>query len=369
LNFLVLKASSLREAALAGRNVVVDRSLYEDREVMARSWAEKFWDERSLTTYEDCADMLFSGLPVADAVVFCQCSGAECAQRRRTRAGAYQELYDPAWVARLDELYTEWLRRFDAAPLLALDTETYDVRDPTVVGEVVADLQTYFSRPPPDQTVLFGFDGDPPAEPLVEAKERPRLRLLRRLNNVAPRQPVEFGTSSVVGLLGRPVSHPSLYLAAPFTTAAVAPVANVDALLPDDDRAHGVIPAAYRSALEDIAAVLERAGIQVVLPHRDVNAWGTRSLTPERVAQACLELVRGCDGFVGILGESFGAHAEAGMALALGKPCTVVEVAALGHTFIGGGLGHLAGARRVAAETLLDVPAALERTGIETLIR
>ncbi len=78
LNFLVLKASSLREAALAGRNIIVDRSLYEDREVMARSWAEQFWDKRSIATYEDCASMLFAGLPVADAVIYCRCSDDVC---------------------------------------------------------------------------------------------------------------------------------------------------------------------------------------------------------------------------------------------------------------------------------------------------
>ena len=334
---------------------------------MARSWAARYWDERSLATYEECATMLFAGLPVADAVIYCQCSGATCDQRRSTRPRSYQALYDPAWVAQLNELYSEWLRQFDVAPLLALNTETHDVRDPIVVGGVLADLQAYFALPPPDQTILFGFDGAPTAEPLIEAKEQPQLNLLRRLNNVAPRHGVEFRAESTPAHSGRRISHPAVYLAAPFTAMAIEPATTAATLLPTDD--HGVIPTAYRSALEAVAAAIEQEGIQVVLPHRDVNSWGTRALTPEQVAQSCLEFVRSCDGFVGLLGKSFGAHAEAGMALAQGKPCTIVEVAELGQTFVGSGLGHVAGVQRVSTKTLRDVPAALQRAGIETLVQ
>ncbi len=250
-------------------------------------------------------------------------------------------------------------------PLLALDTEAHDVRDPAVITNIVVDLQTYFSPPPQDQTVLFGFDGAPPTSPLIETKERPRLRFLQRLNSVEPRQPVEFRASSAAGFLERPLSRPAVYLAAPFTAVAVPPAEPAETFPPGDDRSHGVIPHRYRSELEAIAAVFEHESVQVVLPHRDVNSWGARLLTPEQVAQGCLELVRDCDAFVGILGESFGAHTEAGMALASGKPCTIVEVTTLGHTFVGGGLGLIPGARSITAQTLHDVPAALQQAGIE----
>lgn len=326
LNFLVMKASALRAAWTSGRNVVVDRSVYEDREVMAQSWSERYWDSDAQQTYSRCAALLLAELPVPDAVIYCDCSHATCEARRLARPRRYQTLYDPTWVARLDELYSRWLTDFDACPLLQLDTDGHDIRDARIVDDVVRDLETYFAPAPSEQSVLFDYAGHPPAMPLFDTAHRPpALRILRPMNDVVPRHP-----GRVVAPRQRPgvaVAHPSVYVAAPFTSAAVLPQQPLtDLQLDVGGHPHGVLPGDYRLALERIGDVFERDGIQAIIPHRDVNAWGARSLGPRDVILACLDYVRDCDGFIGLLGTSFGAHVEMGMAVALSKPCIAVDV-------------------------------------------
>lgn len=370
LNFVVLKASALRDALVSGRDVIVDRTYYEDRDVMARSWSEKYWDEHAKQTYVDCAGLLLDGLPAPDAIVFCRCAPEVCEQRRLARPRRYESHYDPEWVTRLNELYEQWVAGFKSCPLLEVDTERHDVRRPVVVASIIEDLATYFAPPDDEQGILFNPDGIPLTAPYFDAPAEPaKLHVLRELNRVPPRSPVAF-RSEKVPLLAPTIRHPSVYLAAPFTTRTVAPDQLADELrLATGDQLHGVIPQDYRNLLERVARVFEQDGIQVILPHRDLNAWGETSLTPREVAQACLDCIRVCDGFVGLLGQSFGAHVEAGMAIALGKTSILVEVAELGETFMGRGLMQRDGAVELRVEKLADVPGALISTNAIDSVR
>jgi deoxyadenosine/deoxycytidine kinase len=370
LNFLVLKASGLRAAAVAHQNIVVDRTIYEDRDIMARSWAERYWDDASWRTYDECADLLVSDLPVPDAVIFCRCDLPQCEERRRARPRSYQARYDSQWVERLDELYDEWLEHFQECPLLQVDTERHDLRNLSVVADIVADIADYFAPARPDQAPLFDLYGAPMAQALFEPGRQPSpLRILTRLNDLGPVRSVDFPleskhTSSVS------IAHPAVYIAAPFTSVAAAPepLAN-DLRLPVGEGPHGIIPKGYRALLQQVAEVFEQDGIQAVLPHRDVNVWGNRTLTARDVAASCLESIRRCDAFVGLLGQSFGVHAEAGMALALTKKCVLVEVAELGDTFIGRGLARGQGVTHLAVDKIADVPAALIAANVTAIVR
>jgi deoxyadenosine/deoxycytidine kinase len=336
LNFLVLKASGMREGMLIGRDLVIDRSIFEDRDVMARSWGDRYWDDSARRTYAECAANLCLDLPQPDAIVYCRCSDGECDRRRGERPRSYQRLYDPSWVVELNARYDEWVETFDACPLLELDTEANDVRDPRVVAAVIADLRSNLGSEPPDQALLFDPSGNLRPPPLFETDERPELRVLRPLNDVRTPHPSRYGD---LGRDGGASAHldgrPAVYLAAPFTAAAIEPpILDEDLRLPVSIADHGVLPAAYREILEAAVRVLERAGVNVILPHRDVNAWGERVLSPADVASECLGLAAACDGFIGLLGDSF----------------------------IGRGLAGLDGVERVRVARLSELPDAIERS-------
>lgn len=355
LNFLILKASGLRSAEQRRVPVVTDRSLYEDRDVLARSWSERYWDPPTQKTYADCAGLLTDPSLTPDVVVLCECRSEERASRRAARDTQSPVTYDTDWLRRIDELYETWRANFVAAPLLSLDTEVNDVRDPRVVRDVVRDLQRFLiGDPRSDQTVLFDVTGEASQDPLFELRdaEDAPMRALQFVNDV---QPGAQNLSLNVPPARRfSVGSPSAYVAAPFTSRAIVaePLAP-DLRLPVAGQTHGTLPATYRRSLEGVARAVESKGFQAVLPHRDVNAWGQRSLTASQVASECIDLVRRCDVFVALLGESFGAHAEAGAAVALGKPCFFVEVAELGSTFIGHGFST-AGSPAISVSTVAE---------------
>lgn len=349
---------------MAREDVVIDRSIYEDRDIMARSW-ERFWDARARRTYEDCAKSLSGDLPAPDVIVLCRCSREESDRRLLTRNREKKHpSYDPEWLSRLEVLYADWVREFIECPLLELDTERFDVRDAAVVEAVLQDIEVFLAPRPADQTLLFDLTGDPQPEPLFELDAPPALQVLRPLNGQS-----ETGVDLRPLGLQRPlpgsVSYPAVYVAAPFSAFADEPEPLSQELrLPVDLREHGTLPSLYRSLLEKTSAALKRKGFHPFLPHRDLNAWGNRSLSPVEAVGECLRAVLMCDGFLAVPGTSFGVHTEAGVALAAGKPMVFVEVEELETSFFGQGLMQAQDASRLRVSSLEDLPKIIEQSDI-----
>ena len=100
------------------------------------------------------------------------------------------------------------------------------------------------------------------------------------------------------------------YLAAPFSGQDTAqPGLGSQSFLFEIPLGHGVIPrAGFRNVLLGLERALSSLGISVLLPHRDVNEWGRKHLTPDEAMRQCTDHVSASDLFVGILGNSCGAH-------------------------------------------------------------
>lgn len=129
--------------------------------------------------------------------------------------------------------------------------------------------------------------------------------------------------------------RPCAYIAAPFTLMSTVPETSK---VP-----HGIIPdGQYKSSLLQIEKALTGYGLDTFLPHRDVNQWGRRIMSPESVATLCTEQVAACDLFVGILGSSCGAHYELGLAIGMRKPTIILHCDEIPDSFVAQGIDVLA---------------------------
>jgi nucleoside 2-deoxyribosyltransferase len=145
-------------------------------------------------------------------------------------------------------------------------------------------------------------------------------------------------------LAASPLVAPVAYLAAPFSGRDTAQSnGSPQTELFEIEPGHGIIPrAGFRNDLLGIERALLKLGLSVLLPHRDVNEWGRKQLTPEEAMRECTHHVSSCDLFVGLLGNSCGAHYEFGIALAAGKPCILINTDEFSSSFLADGISVLA---------------------------
>jgi deoxyadenosine/deoxycytidine kinase len=314
-HFLALKAATLRAALEKSPRVIIDRSPYEDAEVFARYFFQSgMMSRRSYKTYEQVYRDLMRDLPDPALFVYCRCSIDELKRRVSGRGRPYEELYPSGHLDALESLYQAWLnnamKRFPGR-ILTVDAEAIDFRnDHAAVAEIGSEIIEALESP----QMPLAFDGH-------AAVGSPRIaRLLRPATQLGTR---DF-----------PQRRMKIYVAAPFTGKASEVVphqsennesygnlfGNVS-----DRPLHGAIrDSGYRSFLERVEQTIRACGFDTFLPHRDLNRWGERVLTPEKVASECTKHVFSSDALVALPQVSLGSHYELGIAVGYGLPVIVL---------------------------------------------
>ncbi len=364
-SFLVHKATQTLALMRRDRDVLMDRTLAEDIEVFARGFADRGdFDERAYVTYDALARYFLDEIGPPDVVILCECPFDIAQERRGERGRAIDKLYPPGHVEGIWKSTADWAAEYSDSPLLAIDTSVHDIR-PGHPGltNVINDLTLFldqqsqpdnqmslFSAPSRQAGALSALTIRTPAVPLPFQRSRSPLR--------------EVGISTE-GVL------PNAYIAAPFSGITTAREKAPGAALFELTQPHGVIPKGpYRTMLNDVARKLRAMGFAPILPHRDVNKWGMRTLEPPDVVRMCTEHVRRSSFFVGLLGESHGSHYEFGIALGMGRPAVIIACAELRSSFIASGVGSssLANVLRMDCKTIGDIPALLDTDAFRAFV-
>ena len=350
--FLANKALQVRTALSAGVGVVLDRTLDEDAFVFAEYFRRNGQiDDRSFETYTALANYLFETLPSPDLVVLCDCSVETAKQRSNSRAGSAYQMYPEGYFDYIARLHDEWRRTYDRSDLYSVDTEAVDTRTKKTLEEISRTITDVLARRGYAETQIDLF-----AQPAtVSVPPIGNLRLLRLARDRPDTRPAPRAIVPDV----RVTRFPSAYLAAPFTAFAQTHAAGADRL--DLDLPHGMLgDGPYRQFLLAIERALKKYGINTIIPHRDINAWGNRILPPEEVLRLCSEYVYETDMFVGVLGNSHGSHYEFGLAVSRERPCLLIRTAALPESFIASGItNQFQHCHVLSINALTDVEAAV----------
>ncbi|WP_423247715.1 deoxynucleoside kinase [Streptomyces achmelvichensis] len=350
LSFLSHKVRAVSQAIRRRESFILDRSVYEEIEVFGRYWASQgHMNDRAWSTYFGLAQLLLTDIPRPAAIINCAAPWQVCADRIGKRPRPYQQLYAPDHLRRLQDLHQNWLANFGQAPVLEIDTVAFDMRDSRnaqLIAEQVLALTASARSPYLGQAPLPWHD---------DAIDDQSPKNVLKISNSSPRN----------------TGNPRVYIAASFSKQELPASATSDPnTIVHVHSNTGVLPSSYRRRLQSIARSFSKIGYEPILPHRDVNSWGRRTLTPQQVADRCLQLVVECDLFFGILGESYGSHAEAATALALKKPSILVALQDCPETFFGKGMRLSKSAASVTVPGLSHIPKLIESSNFkETLTR
>ena len=107
-----------------GQSVVQDRSVYEDAEVFARNlYLQGHLSERDWQTYYDLFRTLTMLLQPPNLVVYLKASVPALLARIAQRGRDYEQGMAPAYLARLNDLYEQWIAGFTLCPILVVETD------------------------------------------------------------------------------------------------------------------------------------------------------------------------------------------------------------------------------------------------------
>jgi len=141
--FLTQRLRIHRQLLSQPGSVIQDRSVYEDAEIFARNLhLQKAISERDYLTYRELYRVLVDFLPPPDLVIYLRASVDTLQHRIASRDRAYERSIAPGYLARLNDLYEDWIDNFDLSPVLSLPADDLDyVAKPNHLNLVVRKVQ------------------------------------------------------------------------------------------------------------------------------------------------------------------------------------------------------------------------------------
>ena len=125
--FLGRRLRDLRRLMDDPRNVVQDRSVYEDAEIFARNlYRQGCINERDWQSYHELYSALTELLPPPDLIVYLQASVPTLLNRIALRGREYEKKIAPEYLAQLNTLYEEWISSFRVCPVLIVPADRLD---------------------------------------------------------------------------------------------------------------------------------------------------------------------------------------------------------------------------------------------------
>lgn len=126
LRFLVGRVAMTKEAVLAGRSAICDRTCYEDAEIFAANLHGRgAMDARDWETYRLVATEVLAGLPSPDLLVYLRRTPEGCRAQIAKRGREYEESIPADYLRDLHERYDAWFERYRGTKLL-VDASQFD---------------------------------------------------------------------------------------------------------------------------------------------------------------------------------------------------------------------------------------------------
>jgi deoxyadenosine/deoxycytidine kinase len=125
--FLAHKLKLHQELLASNRPAVIDRTIYEDAEIFARSLKnQRHLSGRDWAVYEQLYLGIKKTLRPPDVLVALTCSLGATKKRIQRRGRAMESSIPDAYLRRLHRLYGDWFERYDLGPIVTIDTTELD---------------------------------------------------------------------------------------------------------------------------------------------------------------------------------------------------------------------------------------------------
>jgi deoxyadenosine/deoxycytidine kinase len=125
--FLSHKLRLHQELLASSAPAVIDRTIYEDAEIFARSLKnQRYIGARDWKVYERLYEGIKKTLRPPDVLVALTCSLSATKRRIARRGRAMEKEIPDAYLRRLHRLYEGWFDSYDLGPIVRIDTTKLD---------------------------------------------------------------------------------------------------------------------------------------------------------------------------------------------------------------------------------------------------
>lgn len=137
--FLNSRFRQLLEIRESGKNIIQDRTIYEDAYIFAPNLhAMGLMTNRDYENYRKLFDLMESVTEGPDLLIYLRSSIPNLVQQIHARGREYENSISIDYLSRLNERYEAWIQQYDKGNLIVFDVDNINfVDNPEHLGDVV----------------------------------------------------------------------------------------------------------------------------------------------------------------------------------------------------------------------------------------
>jgi len=125
--FLSKRFRDHRNIVQSNKNVIQDRSIYEDAEIFARNLYEiGQMDERDYRNYVELYKVMMDYLQPPDLLIYLDAKIETLLNQIRKRGREYEQAIPRSYLEQLDKHYKQWIKNYKLGPLLVVPSDEVD---------------------------------------------------------------------------------------------------------------------------------------------------------------------------------------------------------------------------------------------------
>ncbi len=121
--FLTERAKMQKKAEKTSQYILLDRTIYEDAEVFAKTVLTK----NEFNVYKRVYEFYLEELTPPNFVVYLKASVPTLMERIKRRGRKYEKNIKRSYMKKLNDCYDEWISAFSIAPVIRVDTDKYEI--------------------------------------------------------------------------------------------------------------------------------------------------------------------------------------------------------------------------------------------------
>ena len=137
--FLNSRFGQLKEIQTSGKNIIQDRTIYEDANIFAPNLhAMGLMTSRDFENYSTLFELMASFVEAPDLLIYLRASVPTLVKQIQARGRDYESSIRIDYLTRLNERYEAWISEYSHGKLLIIDTDNLDFsNNPEDLGFII----------------------------------------------------------------------------------------------------------------------------------------------------------------------------------------------------------------------------------------
>lgn len=139
IHFLNSRFRQVLEIRESGKNIIQDRTIYEDAHIFAPNLhAMGLMSERDFKNYSSLFELMQRMCTPPDLLIYLRSSTPNLVSNIQKRGRDYENSISIDYLSKLNERYEDWIHNYDKGKLLIIDADTVDfVENPEDLGSII----------------------------------------------------------------------------------------------------------------------------------------------------------------------------------------------------------------------------------------